>query len=157
MQLQQLYSSASLSAGADLWVIPDMGHSNWSHKLNWYLNNQISRVLCHEKKSTSEPIEKILEENKFDFQFNFNVSEDAPLLISPNLKMPCHQILLHFFKSPEDWVKKIYHSIIDLHPKSVRIFLPYDFTENDFRNLWPQQEENFDLKISLVLSNRTSH
>jgi hypothetical protein len=154
--LQQLYSSASFSPGANLWVIPDLAQSYWSNKINWYLNFQISRLINHKKKTTPKKLEKIIQDNKMEFQFHHQVPEQSPVLISPNHQLPCGQVLMLYFESETQWINSIYKEWIHLKTPDTRIFLPKNLDEKTFRELWPDKTDS-DYLITIVPATSTSH
>ncbi len=136
---QVLFQQGALGPGADLWVIPETGQSDWITRLDWYLNFQISRAKFHSPAQMNSHLVDILKENELE-AFEGNLGSPH-LMIACNGQLPAEVVVkVPTSKKTADWINEIHQLWQKLARPSLRIFLPKDFPTSQFSNLWPDPQ-----------------
>lgn len=147
MGLKVLTSPTAFSPGSSLWVIPVADESEWTRKVDWYLNLQIRKAERHESKAVSDELEGIVQDNELDLK-DVKVQSDAPLLISSQNHIPAEGVMrIPSCETAEDWLRRALAVWENLNKPSLRFFLPENISQNDVESVMPEESHNF---ISIV-------
>ncbi len=151
MKIQTLSKAGAYRPGADIWVIPELNSSKWSRQIDWYLNFIISRGTTHSPKKLSKTLTHILSENDMKLT-PFKLNKQAPLMFASQHRLPNKQtVLLPLNKEKVKWIQSILKLWSGLNHPFIRVFLPPNFTDEEFNSLSPQDSE-FLNKVTLVPS-----
>ncbi|MCB0414958.1 MAG: hypothetical protein KDD50_11530 [Bdellovibrionales bacterium] len=131
--------SSALLAGAQLWVLPGSKDSQWTKKIDWYLNFQISRANQRQCESSSPTLLKILNDNP-ELKLTLHAPLDkknTPLIVSSSSLLPNEQTLEVIYQGhPEKWVEQIHSIWNNLKRPSLRIFVPDQIDEDKLLKQW---------------------
>ncbi|MCB9026715.1 MAG: hypothetical protein H6625_10385 [Bdellovibrionaceae bacterium] len=148
---QSLFRTGALGPGSNLWVVPNGDSSEWSKKLDWYLNFQISKAMEHIPNKISPEFSK----NLLDYEIQpleFKQKSDL-LMISCGGRLPTKMLVIVPLRDNlKDWIDSIYQVWLNLLKPNLRIFLPNDFPINEFSIYWP--DRNSITEITLVPSQK---
>ncbi|MCB0349178.1 MAG: hypothetical protein KDD37_10090 [Bdellovibrionales bacterium] len=135
MTIEQLSGNLVYQDGSNLWVIPDKSSSNWSQKLDWYLNIQISKANSFKRPEISENLQNIITEEEVE-AVEIPKQNGKPLLIASPKHLPnLMTIVLSYDKmDEEEWLSSLQKSWIELGKPSLRVFLPKNFSLTTFTN-----------------------
>ena len=111
----------ALSDGADLWILPALGLSEWTQALNWPLNLQITRALHHAKPEVPPELRAILSENEMNFELK---TPSEPLLIASEGLLPNRVTAVVDHDSFDPWLNASLKVWQGLKQPRMRIFLP---------------------------------
>ncbi len=121
----------AFSSGFPIWIIPDLEHSKWAQKLDWYLNFQLRRASLHQPKKISElNLEKIASWGvQLESLIKHTKNQEAPLLIDSRRLLPNEVTVQIPFQDVASWSKHCLKILKELKLESARIFLPLEVTE----------------------------
>lgn len=137
MDIHSLPKNNALSPGAQLWIMADLSHSQWSQQIDWYIQFQMVEVLRRSKKTFSKELSSLLNETSSDY-YEINVSKTAPLLLATENYLPNKKILqVSLTKDNPSWIKKCHQLWLKLGSPSVRFFLPDSFHHKELYQFWP--------------------
>lgn len=131
MKIQSLSHASALSPGALFWFLPQEKCDYWIHKINWYLNFQITKSKHHTPSDLSPHLKKILKEN--EIEISPLKGDFQTTLFSPNHQLPCKGVIQ---VTNQDFTQKIGQVSLSLQASSIRVFLPEDLSETDFHKEW---------------------
>lgn len=141
----------ALSSGVDLWILPDLLHSIWMKKIDWYLNFQTIRAnqRCHPP--LLPPLKEIVDELDLDIK-DIDTSNNMPLMISSYLFLP-NLRTISLPSGNQDcfgWIQKVANIWNNLQRPSLRVFLPQYMADIDVQQNWTMQgKETIELVLSL--------
>lgn len=150
--MRSLISQASaLNPGADLWIVPDLNHSKWTSKIDWYLNFQIVKATRRESPRISPFLNEVLENTGLSVP-NFK-TELAPLLIQSQSLLPNKWVLVvDYTNDMQSWVTQIAKVWEDLQRPSLRIFLPSGQSASPLSESWFESLDFQEVTVVLDLS-----
>ncbi len=149
MAVSVLSQASAFNPGADLWILPDVAHSSWSTKIDWYLNFQICRSERHETRALAPKVDHILEETGLERQ-KVRVNRGGPLLIASHDLLPNRWVaVIPFSGDLNAWLAQVAKIWEALKSPSYRVFLPPGQSTGQYANLW-QKSQKFE-DYSLVL------
>lgn len=159
MNIIPISNISALSNGADLWIIPQVEQSQWSKRLDWYLNFQIGKAVKHKLPTINPILTKILHDTELENEINHKAKNISfhhfsinTLLIAPGDLLPAkHLVLLNFENNLRKWVEEISNVWTQLGLPSLRIFIPQNIEIGDFNKEWELSADN-DKEISVVIN-----
>ena len=136
MAFAVLSQATAFNPGADLWIVPQLEKSQWTAKLDWYLNFQICKASRHLTAHTAITVNDIVKEA--DLQaFYQPVSETAPLMIPSEELLPNKWVVvIPWSGNIESWNKKVLEVWKGLREPACRVFLPPGQTAGTFHQAW---------------------
>lgn len=128
----------AFAPGADLWILPDRSQSAWAAQVDWYLNFQIGRAEKHESQPLPSQVQNILELCELrGYDWKGEARKDPSLMVWASPFVPARWVLtLPDGADLAAWASQAVRKWKSLNQPSIRIFLPQNTTENQFRNLW---------------------
>ncbi len=127
----------ALEPGADLWVLSDLEGSEWSRKLDWYLNFQLVRSKTHKTLEQSSELQEVIKLWEFDPP-GVEVSKQLPLMVASSDLLPNHStVLIPLGGDVKTWAKRVFELWKQLDEPSLRVFLPKDIDAKSFGMAWP--------------------
>ncbi|MBO9668392.1 MAG: hypothetical protein J7501_16455, partial [Bdellovibrio sp.] len=87
MALSVLSQAGALNPGSDLWVVPQLGKSQWAAKLDWYLNFQLCKSSRHVSPQVPVYLNEVIKEAELE-KFYRPVVKTAPLMIASEPLLP---------------------------------------------------------------------
>ncbi|HWU43037.1 MAG TPA: hypothetical protein VN132_06345, partial [Bdellovibrio sp.] len=115
---------SAFNPGADLWVVPHLEKSQWTARLDWYLNFQICRASRHKNAQTPLFVNEIIKEAELE-KFYRPVSSKAPLMIASEQLLPNKWVVvLPWTEDADSWSKEIFRIWSGLKEPMLRVFLP---------------------------------
>ncbi|MEK6773877.1 MAG: hypothetical protein AABY64_08045 [Bdellovibrionota bacterium] len=154
MPISILSPANAYNPGSDLWVFPELEESQWTQKVDWYLNFQILKN--SQRQSLELPKEILTTLNACELSpLDFNTSpESASLLISSKMQLPNKWVVVApGAKNFRTWVKHLHQLWTKMKEPSLRVFLPTGITGNSFVESWNLISSSQDL--TLVLDSQT--
>ena len=125
MSIKQLSYHKALTPGSDLWVLSEKKYSFWTHKIDWYLNFQISRKFPH-KNLSRDQIKTLtgkweLPHLKVDLD-----SENKALMIASEHFLPNTKTVILPFTGQQlnSWIGQALKIWKNIKYPSLRLFLP---------------------------------
>ena len=159
MAINRLSQAAALGQGSYLWIVPPLYQSQWTKKLDWYLNFQISRSLEHKSPILSDELKKIIEDNKLSTLYEFTTKpiHPKPLLIASHDHLPNGAILaIELENNFSHWVSECYKHWQLLEKPSLRIFLPQNLSVEEFFKLWPKDNDYAEITLVNEISSESN-
>ena len=144
--------SGALSSGSDLWVVPDLQHSKWATKIDWYLNFQIVNASRYHAPELSDFLREAIQQTGLSSP-QIQVG-NGPLLIQSEFLLPNKWVLvLPFDGDIKQWMTRISEIWEGLQKPSVRIFLPTGQSSSPQSQSWFEKLEFKNVTLMLDLSN----
>ncbi len=131
-----LSSASAFNPGSDLWILPDVSSSNWTAKVDWYLNFQIIRSDRHPRPEQQNFITHIQNETELEI-FTQPATHNSPLMISSEHFFPNKWVVV--VRNSENfgfWVRQSSNIWENLKHPTLRIFLPTGQSASSFHNEW---------------------
>jgi hypothetical protein len=135
MGLKVLNQDQALSTGCDLWVLPSTAFSEWTKKLDWPLNLQISKASHHSTRKPAPELASILQQN--DLKFDVLEPEKTNLIIASKGLIPAKSVVIVPGDTWEAWSKAAVKVWQNLEEPSARFFLPAFAKWHKVKNSWP--------------------
>ncbi len=126
MQFRILNKELALTDGADLWILPSFAYSEWTRRLDWPLNLQITRAVYHPSPELPVELKRIVDEN--ELHFDFKQTGGKPLLIASAGLLPNRITAVVDGDQWEQWLITSLKLWKDLLQPGLRLFLPYSST-----------------------------
>jgi hypothetical protein len=147
MPLMTLNQANSLNPGADLWIVPELTQSKGAHKLDWYLNFQLTRATFHKTKDLSAEMKSILVKCDLTEQ-HFQQKQQPRLMVDSSHLLPNRWLVqVYSAKDFTAWVATIAEIWSGLRKPSMRIFLPTGLSSGEFQKLWHKHHSFDDFSI----------
>jgi hypothetical protein len=138
----------ALQAGADLWILPDLDHSEWAQKIDWYLNFQLAKAGQHSKLDQSSELQEVIEKWEFDPP-SVEIAKQLPLMVASSDLLPNHStVIIPLGGEVKLWPKRVFELWQKLDQPTLRVFLPKNVDAKAFASNWPGK--NDDLSSALV-------
>lgn len=148
MSLSVLSQASALNPGAELWILPDLEQSQWTARIDWYLNFQISKALRHQKAETPEFIQEVQAATELSPIEILNTGSN--LMIASSNHLPNKWVVvLPWNDNLEAWAKeiaKVWHS---LQKPGLRVFFPPKQSSGQFQLAWKNQSDFEDFTVVL--------
>ena len=113
--------SAAMSPGQDLWVLADRAHSQWTIKLNWYLNFHVREKLPLQK--SSHRLQEIQELCGVP-PVKVDLTDTAPTLVASAALLPNQWTLIVPYQEKDQWFRAVIPSVQAMGFNEIRLFLP---------------------------------
>ena len=127
-----------LSAGKNLWIIPDRAHSDWATTLDWYLHFQISKASSRRPHEFPEKLIEMAKQADVDLPTRpqpADVSREPLLIYSARLLPNRETLHLPYNGNIQEWLRKAGDIWNNLHEPDARIFLPRGVRPDHFKGL----------------------
>jgi len=148
MPILPLNQLSAFSAGADLWVCPDIQNSKWTQELDWHLNHQIRKGVQHRMPSLGPEMKGLLYENQIAWTDVNAPTQD--LLISTDIQLPNRWVLVVGWNGQlRKWCQQIVVQWSRMKHPSLRLFLPGGVSTSDLAREWQSLSEHQDLTVVL--------
>ncbi|MES2965365.1 MAG: hypothetical protein V4760_15890 [Bdellovibrionota bacterium] len=142
-----LEASQALSNGRITWLVPDLEHSKWAQRIDWYLNFQITRAEPHRPASFAPELQEIMEKWEFEAPA-VRLNSVAPLMIASPELVPNHQtVVIPVRGSEAEWVLSCHRVWVGLGRPAVRLFLPEGFKTSSVESRWPKADAEADVEL----------
>lgn len=149
MAISILSQASALNPGSDLWIVPDINHSQWTSKLDWYLNFQISKSLRHEHKQLAAFTQDVLDETGLH-RIRVDIPKTSPLMIASHNLLPNKWVVIAQWQQDlEGWVKQSHQIWSQLKEPSLRFFLPPGQSSGSFQREWKAHHKFEDFTVVL--------
>lgn len=148
MSAKVVAQEEALQAGADIWIVPDLENSEWTQRIDWYLNFQIFRSETHLTPKASAELEQVLAEWDIDAP-GVSQAKTSPLMIASSDRLPNHAVVVVPFVGGEikSWAEKVHETWSRLDAPRLRVFLPSGLTAARFSDAWPGPDEALSLAL----------
>ena len=124
MTVQFLTPSTYLTAGSDLWIVPELQDSPYGIQVDWYLNFQASAAMKHKQMELNSKLKATVDHCKIVDPTRPPVM-GAPLLIPTQQNLPNRWVLvLPGSSNASHWLKEAFRIWQSMQKPSLRIFLP---------------------------------
>lgn len=149
MAMQTLYKAGALGPGAQVWVVPEFGESSWTNRVDWYLNYQITRAERHRSKNLPEPLAEIVQASELKLVLpDANQSEPMPLMVACSHHLPAEVVVrMNQQENTKAWVEKVHQIWNSLGRRPLRVFLPVNLGDSEFRSHWPENPGAFAISV----------
>jgi hypothetical protein len=137
LAIKTLSRAQAFSHGAQMWVTAQPEASPLYKKMDWYLNFQLSKAQFRKKAELSPQLITFLNENKLDMLAQAKSAPDI-LLISAAKNFPTKFVVVNKLKDKKKWVQELHQTWLGLERPELRVFLPTDFTADEFKTNWPK-------------------
>ena len=127
----------ALKTGAELWILPSFRFSDWTKKLDWPLNLQITKSLSHKPKPLSSKLQEIVASNDFKFD---SPPSGGPLLIASSELLPNRWTVVIESDQADGWQKEAMQVWKMLGEPTVRLFTPTFLDWRHAKGAWPGGE-----------------
>lgn len=138
---------AAVSAGADLWIVPDAESSRWTPRLDWYLNFQILRNSRHVSREVTNFTLFVQKETGLD-RIATPAIKNAPLMINSQAFFPNKWVVMvpvaNDFRA---WVASLSKVWDDLKHPTLRVFLPTGQSTGSFFEAWKDHHTFEDFTV----------
>lgn len=149
MPIMVLKPEEALSGGADLWIIPDPSTSNWTNKIDWYLNFQICNSARLKPPTNSDFLTQTLQETGIERR-EFGVDIEAPFMIASHDLLPNKWVVILPWKhNLTAWVSKSFEIWNNLKNPGLRLFLPPGQSAGALEREWKLNDQSQELTVVL--------
>lgn len=125
----------ALNDGAELWILPTFRFSEWTRRLDWPLNLQITKSIHHKTKPLSPRMEEILQTYEIKPE---SITTRGPLLIASDGLLPNRWTVVVDADQWEPWQKESLKVWKQLGEPSVRLFIPSFANWEKGKSQWPE-------------------
>lgn len=148
MPILPLNHLSAFSAGADLWVCPDVGNSKWTQELDWHLNHQIRKGVEHKLPALGPDVKGLLYENQMAWTDVSTPVQD--LMIASNVQLPNRWVMIVPWNGQlRKWCQQIVKQWSNMQHPSLRLFLPKGVSTSELAREWQSLSEHQDLTVVL--------
>lgn len=149
MSMSVLSQASAFNPGSDLWIVPQLEKSQWTARLDWYLNFQICKSSRHKMALTPLFVNEVIKETDLN-KFYRPVAAQAPLMIASEQLLPNKWVVL----VPWDgdmaaWVKEVFQVWSGLKEPGLRVFLPPGQSAGLFQQAWVRHHSFEDFTVVL--------
>ncbi len=149
MALSLLSQASALNPGSDLWIVPDLEKSQWTARLDWYLNFQVCKASRHQQPALPSFVEEVLRETELDKK-NFKNRDQAPLMIASSELLPNKWVVvLPWSGDLTKWTAQVFEIWQKLKEPSLRIFLPPGQSTGNLQLAWQAHHAVQDFTVVL--------
>lgn len=149
MSASVLSQASALNPGSDLWIVPDLEKSQWTAKLDWYLNFQICKSARHETPQLSSFVSEVLAESELE-KIPVPTTKSWPLMIASERLLPCKWVVVVPWNgSISSWAEKSFEVWQNLKEPSLRVFLPPGQSTGSFEGSWNSYRGTQDFTVVL--------
>jgi hypothetical protein len=135
MAIKLISNEEAFSEGADIWVLATPTFSEWTKRLDWPLNLQISKASNYLPKKLSPELMAIVQQN--DLKFDTTEPEKKNLIIASEGMIPASRVVIVPGENWETWSKAAVKMWQDLNQPPARFFIPAFAKWDKVKNSWP--------------------
>jgi hypothetical protein len=146
MKAKVLNQGDALTPGATLWVLPTSTFSEWTRRLDWPLNLQITRAFFKTPKEISPELKAILEKNELEFE---TPAEDGKknLMIATQGHLPTDMLVVINAETWDGWIMAATKIWQDLNKPNARFFIPTFAQWDKVKKEWPSSLNQESVEI----------
>lgn len=149
MAVSVLSQASALNPGSDLWIVPDLEKSQWTARLDWYLNFQVCKSARHQTQKLPGFINEVLDETEIS-KISVQSNSTAPLMIPSEKLLPNKWVVILPWQGDlNTWTAKALEIWRSLKQPSIRVFLPPGQSTGNLQSVF--QSENGLSDLTLVL------
>ncbi|WII71215.1 hypothetical protein QJS83_12165 [Bdellovibrio sp. 22V] len=149
MAMSVLSQASALNPGSDLWIVPDLDKSQWTAKLDWYLNFQICKSTRHLSPSLPNYLRTVLAETELEKK-SIDIKPSAPLMIATHELLPNKWVvLLPWDGNLKQWTTQVFEIWQKLKEPSLRVFLPPGQSTGNLQLAWQTHHTFEDFTVVL--------
>ncbi|MEK2687972.1 hypothetical protein [Bdellovibrio sp. GT3] len=149
MALNVLSQAGALNPGSDLWVVPQLGKSQWTGKLDWYLNFQLCKSSRHNSANVPVFLNEVIKETEMQ-KFYRPVANSAPMMIATESLLPNRWVVVvPWDDNLGSWCESISQVWSGLQQPTLRVFLPPGQSTGNFQQAWSKLQSFQDLTVVL--------
>jgi hypothetical protein len=149
MALSVLSQAGALNPGSDLWVVPQLGKSQWTAKLDWYLNFQLCKSSRHVSPQVPVYLNEVIKEAELE-KFYRPVVKTAPLMIASEPLLPNKWVVVvPWDDNLNSWTESIFQVWTGLNQPTMRIFLPPGQSTGTLQQSWVKHHSFQDFTVVL--------
>lgn len=149
MALSVLSQASALNPGSDLWIVPDLEKSQWTAKLDWYLNFQICKASRHVSAEIPSFVTEVVNETGLQKPVVPQAKVDALMIASGNLLPNKWVVVLPWNEDLSLWTSHIFEIWKKLQEPTLRVFLPPGQSTGSLQVVW-QTHHTFE-EFTVVL------
>ncbi|KHD89435.1 MAG: hypothetical protein OM95_03470 [Bdellovibrio sp. ArHS] len=147
MALSVLSQASAFNPGAELWIVPDLEKSQWTARLDWYLNFQVSKASRHVSPALPSYLQEVLTETELP---QFAVKTTQPLMISSEELLPNKWVVIIPWQDDlNTWITQGFEIWHKLKEPSLRLFLPPGQSAGRVQQEWQTHHSFEDFTVVL--------
>ncbi|MGZ3769837.1 MAG: hypothetical protein ACXVCP_09425 [Bdellovibrio sp.] len=144
-----LSQASAFNPGSDLWIMPELEKSNWTAKLDWYLNFQICKSSRHVSHHVAPYLEHVVTETGLE-QKHISMEQAQPLMIASSELLPNKWIVvIPWQNNMGQWAQQCFKIWQSLKEPSIRVFLPPGQNAGELESQWRPKESFQDFTVVL--------
>ncbi|MDG0817910.1 hypothetical protein [Bdellovibrio svalbardensis] len=149
MSMSVLSQASAFNPGSDLWIVPQLEKSQWTARLDWYLNFQICKSSRHKMAHTPLFVNEVIKEAELD-TFYRPVNAQAPLMIASEQLLPNKWVVVvPWANDMTAWSKEVFQVWSGLQEPTLRIFLPPGQSAGLFQQAWVRHHSSEEFTVVL--------
>lgn len=149
MAISVLSQASALNPGSDLWIVPDLEKSQWTAKLDWYLNFQICKASRHHTHSLPAYLKEVLVETELEKK-SLRTKDTAPLMIASSELLPNKWVVILPWQGDlSAWTSQVFEIWQKLKEPTMRVFLPPGQSTGNLQLAWKTHHEVQDFTVVL--------
>ncbi len=150
MAVTVLSQASAFNPGSDLWIVADLESSQWSSKLDWYLNFQIIKSHRRQGAELSENLQELLLQTGLASETPAYTGFPNNLMISSQMQLPNKWVvIIPWNQDLVSWSAEIEKVWNQLSQPSLRVFLPPGFSMANLDKAWPNNSSVQDFTVVL--------
>jgi hypothetical protein len=136
MALSVLSQASAFNPGSDLWIVPDLEKSQWTAKLDWYLNFQVCKASRHVSPQVPDYISNVVTQTELQVSTPVAASLSPLMISSENLLPNKWVVVLPWNGDLRGWSANIFEVWHKLKEPSLRVFLPPGQSTGNLQSAW---------------------
>ncbi len=136
MALSVLSQASAFNPGSDLWIVPDLEKSQWTAKLDWYLNFQVCKSSRHQSPTLPAYVSGVLSETNLAVRTPQEMLSNPLMISSQNLLPNKWVVVLPWNDDLSAWSACIFEIWSKLKEPSLRVFLPPGQSTGSLQTAW---------------------
>lgn len=136
MALSVLSQASAFNPGSDLWIVPDLEKSQWTAKLDWYLNFQVCKSSRHTSPTLPNYVTGVLSETDLAVRTPQEMNSSPLMISSQNLLPNKWVVVLPWNGDLSAWSATIFDVWNKLKEPSLRVFLPPGQSTGNLQTAW---------------------
>ncbi len=150
MAVTVLSQASAFNPGSDLWIVANLESSQWSSKLDWYLNFQIVKSHRRHSAELSENLQSLLQQTGLASETPAYAGFPNNLMISSQMQLPNKWVvIIPWNQDLISWSLEIEKVWKQLNQPSLRVFLPPGFSMANLDKAWPNNSSVQDFTVVL--------
>lgn len=149
MALSVLSQASAFNPGSDLWIMPDLEKSNWTAKLDWYLNFQICKSSRHVSPNVPTFLKEVISETGLDKKIIPSNPKFPLMIASENLLPNKWVVMIPWDNDIAQWASQSFEIWQKLKEPSIRVFLPPGQNAGSLQSTWHSRESFQDFTVVL--------